>query len=311
MKHGEFKPVPLTSISRPPQWQYAEILEGTFEHNQATGFLHPPVVKVIHTTTEQYELLCGHTRLSNLERSDPDLDAIPCQVLKNNFSIEETLHIILEDRLISGPLSAMEKALYLKLCSSHLPQSTIVSDTLPLLDEKPQQYALKKLIELTTLEPQLQIATHTGALAPKTARSLLSVNPTDRIKLYETILFLELGGGKQQRLISLAQDLAKVHNRPIAAILEEEEITQILNHSEMNTPQKGNSLLKTLQRRLFPESSAAESEFKKRVTKMELPSNCFISHSPFFERDEVTLSVQFSTLEELEEHSAPLKTLLS
>lgn len=278
---------------------------------QDTGSLHPPVVKVTHTTAEQYELLCGHIRLDKMKKSYPDLDTLTCLVLQDNLSIEETLQIILKDRLISGPLSVMEKALYLKLCSNHIPHARIAKDTLPLLEEKPQPYVLNKLIALTTLEPQLQIATHTGSLTPKTAHSLLSLNPTERIKLYETIQLLELGGGKQQRLISLAQDLAKLHNRSIAAILEEEELTQILGNPEMNTPQKGNSLLKTLQKQLFPESSAAEHEFKRRVARMELPANCFISHSPFFERDEVTLSVHFSTLKELEKQSASLKMLLS
>lgn len=311
MKYGEFKSIPLASISHSSQWQYTEILGDNVANTQDSVFLHPPVVQVIHNTPKQYELLCGHSRLTQLTKSDPDLVEFPCLVIQGDFSPQETLEIILKDRLISGPLSAMEKALYLKLCSNHLPQATVVKETLPLLGEKPQQYILQKLIALTTVEPQLQIATHTGALALKTLHSLVSLSPAERMKLYEVITFLELGGGKQQRLISLIQDLAKLHNKTIAAILEENELTQILNHSEMNTPQKGNSLLKTLQKLLFPESSAAENEFKNRIAKMGLPSNCSISHSPFFEKDEVTLSVHFSTLEELEKQSASLKTLLS
>jgi hypothetical protein len=61
----------------------------------------------------------------------------------------------------------------------------------------------------------------------------------------------------------------------------------------MNIPQKIDRLGCLLQQESFPSSSMAEGNFVKQVKNLRLPENYSISHSPFFEKDEITLSIGF------------------
>ena len=49
-------------------------------------------------------------------------------------------------------------------------------------------------------------------------------------------------------------------------------------------------------------SSMAEEVFEKQVKSLSLPENYSISHSPAFEKDEVTLSITFKKIADCEQY---------
>ena len=200
----------------------------------------------------------------------------------------------------------MEKAYFFSYSLKHIGMDSTKECFIPILGDKVQNHLITNSLLLMDLEPELQHSVHVGKINEKLALDLLRLDSVDRLTLHSLFLELELGGGKQKRFLTLSKDLAFRHGKTITNLLLEEDFVNILNHTEMNRPQKTATLLSTLQNKLFPQSSSAEEGFRKCVNKMKLPSSCSISHSQAFERDEVTVSLCFQSLSEVEKRLAEI-----
>ena len=84
----------------------------------------------------------------------------------------------------------------------------------------------------------------------------------------------------------------------ISPFLQQQEVVAILDHKQMNIPQKIQHLGNLLQHAIAPTSALAEEVFANKVKNLQLPANHSITHSPFFEKDEVTLSITFKNFAE-------------
>ncbi len=274
---------------------------------QSLGLLHPLILQ--KRIDNRYQLLCGRLRLRALQTGSRANNTVTALILENHTHAKRVLHYILEDQLLSGTLSPMEKAFFFTYCLKHMDLEETAKTFLPILDEKVQPHLVSRMLPLLDLEPEIQNSIHFGKIGEKVALELQQLTASDRLALYRIFQELELGSGKQKRLLALTKDLAFGQGKTIAALLAEPDSSTILDHPEMNPPQKATALLTTLQKKLFPESSAAEEEFQKAVDKMQLPAACSVTHSQAFERNEVYVTLCFNTLTEVENRLLEIKAL--
>lgn len=263
------------------------------------GLLHLPIVLQINDNT--YQLLCGSLRMATFEQQFPSTTDISCLVFNKNTPTATLLLVILEEHLLSGKLTSIEKAYFYKICLRHIGINEIAKLFSPVLGEKIQNHSVNKSLQLLTLEQELQVSLYNAIIGEKIAYELLTLNPEDRMALHSLFSELGLGGGKQNRLLHLSRDLAYREEKTITKLLQEEPYKAILSHSEMNHPQKIANVLTILQKNLFPHSTSAEDDFNRKVNSLNLPSVCSIQHSQAFENDKVTMTLHFHDLHELEE----------
>jgi ParB/Sulfiredoxin domain len=271
------------------------------------GLLHPPVLKRI--ASGRYQLICGRYRLRALERVNSSDNSIPALILDEHTTYPQLLQYLLEDQQFSGTVSPMERAYFFSYCLKHIGIDSTIENFPTILGDKVQEHFIRKSLLLLDLEPELQCAVHAGKIHEKLALDLLRLDSTDRKTLHSLFQELELGEGKQKRLIALSQDLALQQGKNITGLLQEHDFATILNHTEMNQPQKAATLFSVLQKRLFPQSSSAEEDFRRCVNRMKLPSSCSLTHSQAFERDEVFVTLRFKGLAEVEKRLAEIKKL--
>jgi ParB family chromosome partitioning protein len=274
---------------------------------QRVGLLQPPILQ--KQSSGNYQLITGGSRLRVFERINPLEKCIPCLIVAESTSPKQILSYVLEDQLLSGSLTPMEKAFFFNHCLKHMDIDAAADSFLPILSEKPQPHTIKKLSRLLELESELQLSVHNGQLGERTAYELLTLNPRDRLALYNIFNELKLGGGKQKRFLALSKDLAYREERSIAELLDKPDFRDIRTHPEMNQPQKAATLLATLQKKLFPQSDSAEESFRKKIIKMNLPASCTVTHSQSFEKDEVSLTLRFNNLSEIEKQIATIQNL--
>ncbi len=275
---------------------------------QNTGLLHPPIL--LKLSSNRYQLICGRSRINIFQQVCSAQSFITALILDEKTPTRRILSYVLEDQLLNCGLSPMEKAFFFKITLNHMTIKDAVDCFSPIFNEKIQAHAINKLILLSGLEPELQIDVHIGKLGEKTALELLQLDTKDRLTLHSIFQELELGGGKQKRLLALSKDLAFGQRKSITELLTESDFKEILNHPEMNHPQKAANLFSTLQKKLFPQSNAAEDHFIKSVNKMELPASCSVNHSQAFEKDEISVVLRFNTLTEVEKRLSEIKKLM-
>jgi ParB family chromosome partitioning protein len=274
---------------------------------QTLGLLHPPILKEL--APNRYQLLCGHYRLKALEIINPQENLIIALVLNQHTSSTQLLQYVLEDQLLTGTLSPMEKAYFFSFSLKHIGALATKETFLSILGDNLQSHLIQKSLLLLDLETELQYSVHGGKIQEKLAFDLLRLDSLDRLTLHTLFQELELGGGKQKRLLTLCKDLAFRQGKTITSLLLEPDFVAVLDHSEMNRPQKAATLLSVLQTKSFPQSSSAEENFKKSVNRMKLPSSCTISHSQEFERDEVSVILRFDSLAEVEKRIMEIKNI--
>ncbi len=306
----EIRPVPLDSVTFSSSWNLHPCELYTLPRELVSSFarvgiLHPPIL--LTKEAGRFEIVCGFKRLlfaaSILERREVD-----CLILAANTEPEAILDIILTDQFLARSLSIVEKARFLEICTRFLQPQQIADSYCDRLMLDRRQSTLQKLLDILSEPHESLTAFHSGTLQEKVVMELLDLpSEDDRNSLVKFFKRLQMGEGKQRRLLSLIRDLAFYDDRPIAAFLEDSSIQEILNDRNMNNPQKVQHLNSFLQQKLNPLFSNAERDFADKVKSLKIPENCTISHSPSFEKDEVTLSITFENLAACQEWLPTLK----
>lgn len=258
---------------------------------QRCGILHPPLVK--ESGQGHFLIVAGHKRLQ-LARQTLGYANCDCLVLPEDFDPLATLALALDEALAQGQPSPMLRASFLKKVLPLCPVDEVARRFLPLLDLPPHPFHIKPLLGLANLEHPLALALHHGELDDKTALTLSGLSFRDRFALFDLITTLRLSVSNQRKLTALGQDLAKRQGTSIHAILAQEEIKAIIDQPEGNPPQKAALIMRRLGELHSPRLSTAERDFAALVSRLDLPKGAKLSHSPAFEKDEVTLTLTFA-----------------
>jgi len=289
-------------------WELYHISKALHESFSTTGIIHPPIV--IPTAENRFSIVHGFKRLRFLKEYNRNLTPT-CLNIAQDSSHSFILDILLTDQSRATQLTLAEKAQFLKIASRYLDTDTIIEKYLPRLELKQRKSTYHNALEILKQDKEIIQAIHAGDLREKMVAELLKLRqPADRLALVFLFKQLVLGDGKQRKFFVLLRDLAFRQESTIEDYLNEEEIQQILNHKEMNIPQKSQHLGILLGSRLTPSSTRAEEEFNEFIKKLRLPAHCSVSHSRSFEKDQVTLDITFKDMFECEEKWASLKGIL-
>jgi hypothetical protein len=296
--YPSFKNISLNSIRVTPHYNIHPFLEDSAppalkQSFEESGILHPLIVQQAPNGT--FELICGRKRLHALKHQFKQTN-VPCLITPPDSDPYTFFLYILTDQQLQGALSPMEAAFFLKYCLEKIDEKEAINFFLPRLGFKPQATILHQLISLSTLDESIQNQIHHGFISDKIAFELLDLPPEDRSSLSELFKLLQPGTGKQKRILMLSREIAQRSQQTITTLFEEQEFQYILEHTEMNAPQKVHSILELLQKKFYPQSSDAEQTFRDRTRRLNLPQGYELTHSLNFEKDAVNLTVTFPNL---------------
>jgi len=274
------------------------------------GIIHPPIV-LQSSQNEKYTIINGYKRLL-WAKNNTSKNSIDCLLIKHDAPLIYVLNALLTDHLTSSSISLAEKARFIKIASRFLSEETIKDNYLLQLQLSKKRNAILETLEVLKQDESIIKEIHAGRLQGKMVSEILKLrSEQDCLALVDLFKNLCLGDGKQRRIFSLIRDIAFREDSSIADFLEKRELQEILKHQEMNNPQKAQHLATLLQDRLTPNYHKAEEQFKNDVKELQLPTNCTISHVPAFEKDEITLSITFKSLEECKKWLPNLKNTLN
>jgi ParB family transcriptional regulator, chromosome partitioning protein len=304
-----YRNIPFNALNDSSTWDIHPFLDDYIPDSLVAsivnvGILHPPVI--IETGAETYDIVCGRKRIQCGHRLGQSI--ILCRILPPDLPKRKIMHVLLEDQISGKPLSIIEMAYYSQLCMNHLDNDEAFA-ILP--RELRLKMHRKHLLSLLEFDHAIQRRIHFGHLAEKILYDLLKFSREDRAGLAGLIEQLQLGEGKQKRLITLCREISVRENISICFLLDQPELKTVIVHNEMNAPQKANRLLTLLQKRCYPQSTAARESFQTQLHALDLPGGWDICPSPFFEKDEVTLSLRFPDFEACKRILPSLKDFLA
>lgn len=291
---------------------FALTIPGTEENDPSleasiarTDILHPPIVQ--EKGNSSYRVVAGRKRLRAVSASRTACD---CLVLAANTGPANTLAVALEETCISRQPTALEKAIFLKKALQWLEEEEVAKRFLPLLGAKGEVYQLKRFLKILELEEPLLLAVHNGSLDDGVARDLGDVPFGDRMALFDLIDLLKLSVSNQKKLVSGCREMAKRHDTTIINVLDDQQLRAILAHEASNPPQKAGQLMAWLTSIRSPRLQEAEKEFRAFRGKLDLPKQVDLHHTQSFEKDTMTLEIEFANGEQLQKQWPALREII-
>lgn len=263
------------------------------------GVLHPPMVLPDLTDPAKPFVIVSGRRRIEFMRKHTSLSHIHCLVIDKDAPPHCIFDLILTEQASPGSLSLAEKARFMALaCRMSIPQD-MQNSFLPRLELKSGRSTLTTLRKILAQNEIIIREIHAGRMQERMVTELLSL-PEEADRLALTMLFkdLRMGDGQQRKFFHMIRDIAFRQGSSISLFLQQKEIVAILNQQQMNIPQKIQHLGNLLQHALTPTSTLAEETFSQVTKDLQLPTSHSIRHSPFFEKDEVTLSITFQNFAE-------------
>ncbi len=319
MQYHTMRPTYTCRLLSPEQlqsnssWELRPSLPDSYLTHQSSesirriGLLYQPIVQ--QSSDGSFEFITGRRCFTTFQTIYPET-AIWCRVVADNTPAKEILGLVFEENSRSHPLSVIERAHFFQLCDQLL-DSNQKAELFKQLELQVNPHIINRTLELLQLEPPVQTALITENIPEIVARELLKLNNADQKAVFALFMQLNIGGGKQRRMLALLRDLVGRQGVSVVEYLRKNEIQNILNHPEMNVPQKAQSLLQFLQNLLSPSLLEAETHFTAWKSALKLPENCDITHSQAFEQDTVVLSVTFKNKEDMEKRLKDMKQFLS
>jgi ParB family chromosome partitioning protein len=294
--HLQIKPVPLVQINfsdhtfRLTPFADDQPPSGLRDSIRKIGLLHPPIVMEIYTGS--FQIISGRKRLQVLT-APPAAENCDCLVLARDSSELYAYRILFEEHLFARPMSSIEQAMFFAKILPFITITQAAEEFLPRLGLRPSPFHIEKLLSLLDLEEPLQNSIHRGRLHEKTGLALSRLPFKDRWALFEIIEQLQLSVSNQQKLLSICRELAIRCKTAIAELLASDAVNAILNQPQTNIPQKSGHLMTWLTERRFPRLTEAERQFHEFAADLHLPKGARLTHSPAFEKNELTLSLTF------------------
>lgn len=285
---------------------------GKKEHLTSKYEKYSQQVVVQQSAEKTYQVVIGHNLIESVVYSPVDLKSYHCLILQPTFPVTDTLHIICDyykQQLIESPIAL---AYFLEKCFLYISDNkTVIQEYFPILQLKQNKKIISDSLKMLELDISTQLKIHEGQLSNKLIANLIKLTETDRKKVIEVITQLKLGNSKQKRFLELCTELANRKEIPIQQLLDEDEFESLLNQQEVNIPQVTHQVLQLLQEKCFPKSSGAIKEFMVRKQNLKLPKNCDLQHTQAFEKDEVTLTITYESLDDFENKWKELQKITS
>jgi len=284
--------LPMESILQRGQWSLHQDISNETDDEfigsvERLGLLRPPIVRL---GQDGYELVCGVKRLDALRRLGHPTGSIGCSVLSEQAQAEDILSLIAEDQIQTGPLSPIEAARFINLVNEQLTQPN--NELFNLASATTSTTQRNQLLSLLELEEPIRTSIHHGKISIKTGLNFVSLPTAERRFIHDLFIRLSLNGNKQRRFLELMQIITGVEGCTVVKFISN-HFPELCREPISNIPQQTTHLMKRLYEHSHPGISLAKEEFVKRVAKMKLPKNCRVSPTPAFEKDSVTLEVEF------------------
>ncbi len=279
-------------------FNYARDLNVLMESIKKVGLINPVILNKIHGRNEAYTIVCGYQRIKAFEKLGEE--RINAKVVEG-LSDEELSLLSLHDNMFSRGFNEIEKSIVIKKFKEigHS-YGRLMSEIIPLLGIPPNKKIIEKYLSLLKLDRKIKSAVARNELELEKAFLLIMLDNAERDFVYR-ILFRESSTNMNEAMVTIRNllDLRQIRQKSITELLKSGEINNILSDSKSNKRQKGEMVYKLIKYMRFPTISRKEDEFTKSCNGLGLDNNVRISHSKFFEGDDIQITIKASDEEKL------------
>lgn len=269
-------------------------LVASFAH---VGLVNPPL---LIKNNSNYTIVCGFRRISAYRHLG--LNRISARILPQKTKKIECATLAIVDNAYQRSLNLVETSRSINMLDRFIDKVKPNEIKLKAMGLPESQPLLKKIKKIDHLPTALKNGILSNVLSLSMALALGKLDKTTGIAFARLFDSLKLSMSKQREIFSLVNEIAHRDDLPMMAVLEAPALQAVLNDNHFDRNQKAQKIRKYLKQVRFPVMTKTEREFKTYVKTLHLNPNAKLIPPKNFESTRYTLTLTFSSLEELQEH---------
>ena len=275
---------------------------------EQNGILIPILLQAV--PGKKYRIIDGFKRISWLTSNNTASDQkqqetpIPCFILPESMPEREATNIRLETlSTSSGNFSGIQIGRLLKqFQDSDFTTEEIADQVLPKLGLKPSVRLVRQLLDLKFVLETIELP---ESLLRLESEELLPLLKFSRTALPDVAAFcarMEVGGKKLRNLLQVLDEVSRLKEMSADEVLKLPEIMEITGRSSLQAPVRYRLLKQQLDTWRYPELSELRKRFEQGRQRLNLSQRITLESDPYFENDDLTLSLKIRSVQELRKH---------
>jgi hypothetical protein len=170
---------------------------------------------------------------------------------------------------------------------------------------------IEKLECVQHMSRQLQQALIDETIALPTALHIMAYDETETIDAIVALLAdLNLGLNRQRELLSLVEEIGHREKIRLVDLLDSEPLRSSWKDRQLDPPVRAKHILGYLKKRRYPAMTEIENHYTDEVKELKIKKNLQLIPPPYFEGQQFSLRIDFSTIEEFESSIGEMQRLL-
>ena len=285
-------------------------LQNSLEQN---GIQFPLLVQAIQHS--KYRLVDGFKRFSWLTTDtgvfaqEKQETLLPCFILPESLSEQKTSLIRLETLPTSSEnFSGVYVSRVIKMLQeSGYSKEEIAVQVLPRLGQKSSERLARQLLDLHEMLSRVELPESMLLLGCEDVLPLLKFSQSVLPDVVALFGRLEVSGKKWRNLLQLLDEVSRLRKISVSYVLYLPEILKILGRSSLQSPLRYSLLKQQLEIWRFPELSDLQRKFNQGRKSLKLVPRITLESDPYFENDDLTLTLKIRSVEELRGHLESLR----
>jgi len=280
---------------------------------EQNGILIPILLQAVQG--KKYRIIDGFKRISWLTSNNTASDQkqqeipIPCFILPESMPEREATNIRLETLSTSlGNFSGIQIGRVLKqLQDSDFATEEIADQVLPRLGLKPSARLVRQLLDLHNVLKTMNLPESLLRLESEDLLPLLKFSQSALPDLAALSERMEVGGKKWRNLLQVLDEVSRLREMSADEVLKLPEILEIIGRSSLQAPVRYRLLKQQLDTWRYPELSDLRQRFEQGRQRLNLAPRITLEIDPYFENDDLTLSLKIRSVQELRKHLKDLE----
>ncbi len=254
------------------------------------GVLNPPRVQGVR---DHYRIVTGFRRIAALKKTNETRVDVFCY--DSSVDPVDLLRIAIFDNLSERPLNPLEVSEIISKYRQnfHYSRKDIIDKVLPMLGYGKNPRIFSLLAPLKKLEARWKDLFLQERLALEMASHFAEVEEQDRAAFFSMVEKLMLGKNRQKEFWHLLRDIAANENLPVARILGEKPVRDLIEDDKMTAPQRAEKLKNLFWQQRYPIYTKVKQRFNKIIRDSHFPPGIVLQAPPYFEGETFHLSFDF------------------
>jgi hypothetical protein len=289
-------------------WFPGNLSEDDIKSLEQNGILIPILLQVV--PGKKYRIIDGFKRISWLTSNNTASDQkqqetpIPCFILPESMPEREATNIRLETLSTSSDnFSGIQIGRVLKqFQDSDFTTEEIAAQVLPRLGLKPSARLVRQLLDLHNVLKTMTLPESLLQLGSEDLLPLLKFSQSALADLAALSERMEVGGKKWRNLLQVLDEVSRLREISANEVLKLPEILEIIGRSSLQAPVRYRLLKQQLDTWRYPELSDLRQRFEQGRQRLNLSPRITLESDPYFENDDLTLSLKIRSVQELRKH---------